>query len=323
MARKNTRRGAAAGRPAKAPRQAKAAAAVPERFTRSAEVQAVATEQSEIERVRQERIAKHQEAIRQSRIGVEAAAVRPLNIFAEGNSWFDYPFPLPFGGDVVDKIEDLATIKPLVLNLAHHGDMSTEMLGVAQRKRIIQNLGNPANGRFDAILFSGGGNDLVGDLFCLWLNDKTPGLAPAYGVNRPRLAAIMGVVQAAFEDLVAIRNAANPDIVIFVHAYDFVFPDGRPVCPGVGPWLKLSLDLRGWTNPTQAKAIVDEVLGAFDPMLVRLSQDHQNVVYVRTQGTLTSHLDDWANELHPTPDGFKKVARVFRRALAARFPGRI
>jgi hypothetical protein len=48
-------------------------------------------------------------------------------------------------------------------------------------------LQEPKNGKFDAILFSGGGNDLVGDQFRLWLNDAD---APRNGgakVKRGRL----------------------------------------------------------------------------------------------------------------------------------------
>jgi hypothetical protein len=295
---------------------------LPMKVSKGEEVQAVIASQTQIEQTRKERIARHQDALKQGVMRAARGAPRRLNILAEGDSWFDYPFPLPFGRDTIDAIQDNAAVKPLILNLAHFGDLSTNMLGVAQRQRIVANLGNPANGHFDAMLFSAGGNDLIGDLFCLWLRQATPGLAPVYGVNRPRLAHIMGVVGAAYEDLAGIRDSIDPDVVLFVHAYDFAFPDGRPACPGVGPWLKPSLDLRGWTNPADATFIVSEILRAFDPMLVQFELDHPNVVYVRTQGTLRTK-SNWANELHPTPGGFGKIANVFLAALAARFPGRI
>jgi hypothetical protein len=70
-----------------------------------------------------------------------------------------------------------------------------------------------------------------------------------------------------------------------------------------------------------AAAVVKEVLLAFDPLLTRLEQQQRNVVYVRTQGTLSPA--DWANELHPTEQGFSKIADVFLHSLRARFPGRI
>jgi len=46
-----------------------------------------------------------------------------------------------------------------------------------------------------------------------------------------------------------------------------------------------------------------------------------NFNLVPTQGTLTR--DDWANELHPFPPGFVKLAKVFLASLQHRFQGRI
>jgi len=47
------------------------------------------------------------------------------------------------------------------------------------------------------------------------------------------------------------------------------------------------------------------------------------MIYVQIQGTLAS--TQWANELHPTPAGFKLLASKFQKALAAypKFLGRI
>ncbi len=191
------------------------------------------------------------------------------------------------------------------------------MLGVSKRQRIISNLQDPENGTFDALLFSGGGNDIAGDQFCLWLVEFVAGTSPAAGVDTQRLADMLGVVQAAYVDLIKIRDAIIPDCVIFLHAYDFAQPTGQGVC-GLGPWLKPSLDLRGWTDFAAAAQIVKEVLQAFDKVLADLEQQHKNVVYVRTQGTL-SPTTDWANELHPTEQGFNKIAAVFLQALRKTF----
>jgi hypothetical protein len=140
-------------------------------------------------------------------------------------------------------------------------------------------------------------------------------------VDRQCLADVIGVIQAAYLDLIAIRDSIVPDCVIFVHGYDFAQPTGQGVC-GLGPWLKPSLDFRGWTNFASASQIVKEVLQAFDKLLVQLEQQYNNIVYVRTQGTL-SPATDWANELHPTEQGFNKIAGVFLQAMRTKFPGGI
>lgn len=277
--------------------------------------------QTEIALERQKRIEEHKLAIAAEIAGPAgpqfAAKLKGrLNIFAEGDSWFDYPFT----PDVVQCVKFFGTPQPLILNLAHHGDAATEMLGVKKRQRIIDNLKDPANGKFDALLFSGGGNDIAGDQFCLWLTQNV-GNDPTYGINRQRLADMLGVIEGAYVDLVQIRDQFARDCTIFVHAYDFAQPTGQGVC-GLGPWLKPSLDFRRWTNFPQAAQIVKEVMQGFDKLMTRFEQEHKGVVYVRTQGTLSPN-SDWANELHPNEQGFVKVAQVFLDALKKSFPGRI
>jgi len=277
-------------------------------------------QQKQIEQERQERIIEHKRAIASLRLEKSLAARRagtPLNIFAEGDSWFDYPL----SRDTIQWLQANGTPYPKILNLAHYGDAATEMLGISRRKRIIQNLTDPENGNFDALLFSGGGNDIVGDQFCLWIVENTNGGNPQYAVDQQRLADIVGVVKAAYVDLIGIRNSINPACTIFLHSYDYAQPTGIGVC-GKGPWLKPSLDYRKWTTFSQAAEIVKQVLLSFDKLLVQLEQQNENVIYVRTQGTLSPDTD-WANELHPTEQGFNKIAGVFLNAMRTRFPGRI
>ena len=57
-------------------------------------------------------------------------------------------------------------------------------------------------------------------------------------------------------------------------------------------------------------------------MLADLANDRaNNFTLVDTQGLLVPK--DWANELHPYPDGFNKLAAKFVESLRFMFPGRI
>src|ERR1700753_755939 len=47
-----------------------------------------------------------------------------------------------------------------------------------------------------------------------------------------------------------------------------------------------------------------------------------NLIYVRTQGTLSPGPAQWDNELHPNPNGFAAVAGKFRQGIQGRVPGR-
>jgi hypothetical protein len=278
----------------------------------------------QIEQQRLQRIAQHKQAIaaRKLLLAATPGASQPLNLFADGDSWFDYPLPPTNRNDVIRSIGKHGTPQPLILNLAHYGDEARDDLGVKQRLRIIKNLTDPENGVFDAILFSGGGNDTVGNQFCLWLHDYAPGMTPSQGINVPRLGAVLGVVRSAYEDLISIRDAKAPQCPLFIHAYDFAIPNNKGICHNtIGPWLKPSLDLRGWTDPAAARQVVKEFLLQFRNTLVQIAAAHKNVILVETQGTLLPN--EWANELHPTPEGFDKITAKFLEALQKVFPGRI
>jgi hypothetical protein len=245
-----------------------------------------------------------------------------LNLFADGDSWFDYPLPPTGRNDVIRSIGSHGKPQPLILNLAHYGDEARDLLGVKRRQRIIDNLSDVENGSFDAILFSGGGNDTVGDQFCLWVQNYVPGMTPSQGINVQRLAAVLGVVRSAFEDLIAIRDKILPQCPIFIHAYDFAVPTNIGICDNlIGPWLKPSLVNRGWTDTAAGTLVVKEFLLQFHSMLTQVAAAHKNVICVETQGTLPP--GDWANELHPTPQGFDKVGVTFLTAMRTVFPGRI
>jgi hypothetical protein len=274
----------------------------------------------QVEADRKRRSEEHKKEVRERGLNQRTLAERggrgPLNLYADGDSWFEYPLAT----DTIDWIGREGTPRPAINNQAHHGDSAVERLGLAKRQRLIANL-DPAHGAYDALLFSAGGNDIAGDQFILWVLKYIAGTDPAHGVDRQRLASIFGVIKGAYEDLIAIRDAYEKDCVVFLHGYDFALPTGKGACPGIGPWLKPSLDFQGWTDATLAAGIVKEVLSAFDKILRQIAQQHKNVIYVPTQGTLSA--GDWANELHPTRDGFEKIAQVFLRTMRARFPGRI
>ena len=255
---------------------------------------------------------------RKSRVAkatVGAQAPARLRVLAEGDSWFDYPFE---GGAIPKRLQESTDIR--LLNLAHAGDEAREMLGVEQRIRLETNLADPSL-QFDALLFSGGGNDLIGNPFCLWLRKKEAGMKPADALDPVRLRDALDIVEMAYRDLVKIREEKRNRCVLFVHGYDFPEPTGKPVC-GLGPWLKPSLDYRGWTDPMEAFEIVKALLRTFDALLQKLAVEFRDFVYIRTQGTLNPKTE-WANEIHPNRTGFGKITAEFRAALEQQFPGRI
>jgi hypothetical protein len=131
-------------------------------------------------------------------------------------------------------------------------------------------------------MFSGGGNDVAGDQFCVFLDYNTFANA---GLNNTRFQGALGIVQASYLDLFAFRDRYAPGVPIFGHCYDFPMANGaHPIC--AGPWLKPALDFCGY-DVQQGTTIVAKVLRGLKDMLKTLANDPtNNFVLIDTQGSL-------------------------------------
>ncbi len=280
-----------------------------------------------------DRVKQHQTTIARLKIAQaamaaagKAPAAEPLVMLAHGDSWFDYPLDgnifLPFGStDIIAQLQETGSIIPAIANIAHYGEASTDAMSLPKQERMIRMLGDPSNwlgrGKPDAILFSAGGNDIAGDKFCIFVGYAAAGES---GLDTERFQEALGMVRASYNDLFAFRDLYAPGVPVFAHCYDFPLPTGTPAgC--IGPWLKPSLDYAGW-NFAQGTAICRQALLDFRTMLQELAGDAANLFFlVDTQGMLAP--SDWANELHPYPPGFVKIAGKFVESLRTVFPGRI
>jgi len=249
---------------------------------------------------------------------------RNLRILAEGDSWFEYPLPITHGDGVIYQLQKLLGYG--IANMAHHGLEVEQMLGLSMRQEIISRLNDPEV-KFDALLFSGGGNDIAGDQFCIWLKDSPPLVPPAQLLDTNAVSAALAILEAEFRELIDLRDQFSPQTVIFVHEYDFPPITGQGVC-GEGPWLKPSLDYAyrhlGVSNPSPDDEflVVKTLMQRFAEMLGRVATDSkvQKFVVVPTQGTLSPDRSDWQNEIHPSTAGFAKIAKKFQASLASVFP---
>ncbi len=250
-----------------------------------------------------------------------ALAPQPLQIFAEGDSWFDYPIPF-FGGGIIPRLEDQLGVP--ILNLAKAGDEVRFMLGVEERKVLAKHLmdGCPVGGAWDVLLFSGGGNDIVDNPMALWIKDFNPGVPPSALIHQARYDAALALVRAGYEDLITLRDTFSPGTHLVFHAYDFAIPDGRGVC-FLGPWLKPTFDLRKFPVSSPARfEVVKAMLQQFAALLLSL-ESRGNVTFINGQGTLAPVPSSWHNELHPSKQGFDKFANLFHAKLKALFPARV
>lgn len=251
-----------------------------------------------------------------------AGSPSPDVLLAEGDSWFDYPFH-----DVLKVLEDDHGFD--IESVAHKGDAVEQMAYNAGQledfTRLLEKLiriGRPPR----AILLSGGGNDVAGVEFAMMLNHS---LSAARGLNkrvvegvieeRLKLAHtfIIGAVTAVCEAKLGRK------IPIVVHGYDYPVPDGRGFLGGwpfPGPWLEPGFRAKGYSDLIERIGIVRGLIDSLNEMLIGLTRLRElgHVKHVDLRGTLSVGADYkqwWANELHPTGRGFRKVADRIRAVL--------
>jgi hypothetical protein len=235
-------------------------------------------------------------------------------IISEGDSWFSFPIH----ANVIDNLDEMVGHKISLLRLEKNGDKALRIIGGEQKVKLAGFLKRyPVN----ALLFSGGGNDIVGiDLLPL-LNQRKPGMTWRQCINDMTADARFERLRSAYIDLVHLRNENRPGCKIYIHGYDWAIPSGKSaVMWGIkaGPWMKLHLDAKGITEPADQREIIRWLLRKFNDMLAQIAQQ-PDVVLVETLGTLAEN--EWNDEIHPTRNGFKKIATKFREQLKKQFQG--
>ena len=234
------------------------------------------------------------------------------DILAEGDSWFSYW--LPNEGNLLNQIDDKVLNQNFnILSTAYPGDEAVMMLQGQSRHDLIENL--KGYNSIKVILFSGGGNDFASRNLSRMLRPDCSAAVDVEGCFKDiEPAEKLEKIEFAFRELIALRDMFRPDAVIVTHDYDYAIPSGQGIL-GAGPWIKPYLDMAQVPKQLQVPCInlfIDE----FGLMLGRLSDSHFRLV--KTSGTLTAA--DWANELHPTRAGFKKLAECFRPVLTELLP---
>ena len=191
--------------------------------------------------------------------------------------------------------------------------------------------------RYDGILFSAGGNDLIDAA-----RDPLPGQGilrdmaghalPADGyecVDPPALAALIDqYLNPNFGTIYnAIRgDARNAATRIFLNSYDTPTARNAPAAQGVGPWLFKAYN-KNHIDPTLWPSLTAGLFKDIQEVISGWCTGRTRVHAVPTSGILTAappgtsgSLADWANEIHPNKSGWKKQAAVWTTELLSKLP---
>ncbi|AMJ67661.1 hypothetical protein [Hymenobacter sp. PAMC 26628] len=245
-------------------------------------------------------------------------------LVAEGDSWFDYP-----GTDILKQLENQHGFE--VESVTHRGDpveaMAYEGGQLQAFARTLENVLLRRGVLPRAILLSGGGNDVAGTDFHVLLNHAE---SAAPGLNETIVRGLIEErLQAAYVNILAtvthicVARTGQP-LPILLHGYDYPVPDGRGFWGGwgplPGPWLAPGFEQKGYHDLVQRKALIRQLIDAFNVMLAEVvaRPEFAHVQYVDLRGTLPTdgaYRNWWANELHPSPKGFGRVADRFAALL--------
>ena len=112
-------------------------------------------------------------------------------------------------------------------------------------------------------------------------------------------------------------------VPVLVHGYAHPVPNGRGFrLRGVtveGPWFEQSFEAKGHTDLQKNTDELAGLVDRFNRVLSTFSGSSAEVYYVDARclsRNLRDYRHDWADEIHPTPSGFEKVAKEFSQELA-------
>jgi len=244
-------------------------------------------------------------------------------LIAEGDSWFNYPFD-----DVLRLLEDEHGYE--IESVAHFGDsveaMAYEGGQFEQFARRLEKLLRHDQIP-DAILLSGGGNDIAGDEFAILLNHAASGLPV---LNQDIIRGLIDVrVRNAYAFMISrltelSKHYLDRALPVITHGYDYPIPDGRGFIGGFfilpGPWLEPGFRQKGFEDISANAKVMRDLIDEFNVMMKALSATPQfkHVRHLDLRGTLatgSTYKKDWANELHPTAKGFTEVASKFAEVI--------
>lgn len=249
-------------------------------------------------------------------------------ILAEGDSWFTIG-AIPSSNLLYELRFSAPTV---ILNLGYPGDTISHVSELSVNRDLVQRLTSPQwASDWDAILLSGGGNDLIDRAAEILLETpKGAGKRATQYIDEEALQSLTADVQESYRRIVQLRDSdgtANNGKPIVVHTYDYPTPRNAPatflVVPMTRPWLHPLFEKRG-ISPALRVKITDTLVDALARSIIELQHELAAFYVVDTRDTLKraeygalGNSGDWLNEIHPNTDGYRKIARKIERKLSS------
>lgn len=238
-------------------------------------------------------------------------------LVVEGDSWFDYPLTK----DIIDHLRKMGYA---IKRHSKHGDTLENMVFGSEysiRGNVAVNNGNRSlqevltsirihNPRF--VLFSAGGNDVVGSEFEQYLNHKDSGLKlfkeDVFNQNLLVMKnAIVKFLNSVWE--------VNPDIDVLMDGYDYAKPNGTTFKGISGPWVLPGFAKKNILNrKTEQEPIIKALVDGFNGILSDLDHQYGKFHHIDLRGVFPEDRM-WDNEIHLKSQGYKKVADLYHQKM--------
>lgn len=224
-------------------------------------------------------------------------------VLAIGDSWFWYPI----GAALLDPVNSLVWKKQYAIYaIGNNGaELGDYVHGGKYRTPIKMALDSWGNG-LSAVFLSGGGNDFAG-----WTDMRKLLKAQCAAETTAESCFSPEAVKKLYDDLardfvslVMDIESRCPAATIVVHTYDYALPSGVGLF-GHSKWLQRPMADSG-VRESLMRPCVRHLIDSFSRTLGRIAATHPRVKVVDSRGCLRD--DEWANELHPTPAGFQRIA---------------
>lgn len=261
-------------------------------------------------------------------------------MLAQGDSWFSVgSIPPGLTSNLLAQME--LTRSAAVVNCARPGVELAHMTDTSTQQSFRKLLTGRFAVKWDAILFSGGGNDLIDAASVgpteppnlrLLATPAERGPNPPSGdayISPPGWQTFETHLAAVFDALVAFRDSGiNTRVPMVFHTYAHIMPRPAPVGLGHGPWLQpamvaFAVPQSDWLAVSSAliDRLADLLAGLItahrttDPACELHLVDSRSVALVLGDPTATGPSGDFLNEIHPTRGGYTKLDTAWRAPL--------
>lgn len=275
----------------------------------------------------------------------------PTRFLAQGDSWFSFGAMPPWATTNILQALELDRSASIV-NCASPGQRLPRMVDWKRNRNFRRLLTERFGYKWDGLLLSAGGNDLIAAAAVLPAqNDGTPvppgerlllkpeewdgqATGAARYLSEAGWKTFSDHLVPQFGELISFRDAEiNRDVPAFFHTYAYPMPRNAPACkrPRLGPWLYPSVVAYGipeqdWLDV--ATLLMSRLADLVRKALADLSRNGCKSIYlVETEHALTAaaagttgESNDWENEIHPSRGGYAKLAALWAPAISGALP---